>query len=195
MTTPGSLAAWTPGLDDATTLRAAYEAMPGDDASAIPWYVRLLENPASPLALPGAIDLFGHDCVHIVLGRGTLSQDEAFVLGVTMGASGRLRMWQRQLYRLCARRLYRSVFRFSRVDCLVFDLGVEFAGEAGIARLHQVPWRSLLDRPLGEIRQSLGIDPGRLATVYASERALWPASAAAQRLPTRLPRGVPGRQE
>lgn len=187
MTTSGSLAEWNPGLDDAVTLRAAYDAMPGDDASAIPWYVRLLENPASPVALPGAIDLFGHDCVHILLGRGTLPPDEAFVLGVTMGAAGRLRPWQQRVYAGCARRLYRGVFRFSRTDRLVFDVAVEFARHSGIRPLHRAPWRSLLDRPLGDIRSRLGVDTRQLTAVYESERTLWPRSPAAQRLPRRGP--------
>jgi hypothetical protein len=81
--------AWNPGLDNAyRSLGSIYQSMPGDVASAIPWYVRLLEHPSSPLALGGAVDLRGHDCVHILLGRGLLQQDEAFVLGFTMGRSG-----------------------------------------------------------------------------------------------------------
>ena len=191
MTKPGSLAQWNPGLDDAVTLRVAYDNMPGDDASVIPWYVRLLENPASPVALPGAIDLFGHDCVHILLGRGTLPQDEAFVLGVTMGASRRLRTWQQHTYSVCARHLYRGVFRLSRVDRLVFDIAVEFARRSGIKPLHKTPWRDLLDRPLGEIRASLGVDARQLIALYDSERVLWPSSPAAQRLPRRLSAGRP----
>lgn len=35
----------------------------------IPWIVRLLENPQSPLALSGKISLFDHDCLHILLNR------------------------------------------------------------------------------------------------------------------------------
>jgi hypothetical protein len=183
LSTLTSLAQWNPGLNDTTTLRAAYEQMPGDDASAIPWYVRLLENPSSPVAFPGAIDLFGHDCIHILLGRGTLSPDEAFVLGVTMGASGKLAAWQQQLFTLSAHYLYRSVFKFSRTDCVVFDVAVDFAKNARIRPLDNVPWRELRDRTLGELRASMNIDTDKLITVYEAERALWPMSPAAQRLP------------
>ncbi|MFD9206349.1 hypothetical protein ACFVZM_08705 [Streptomyces sioyaensis] len=183
MSTPGSLAEWNPGLDGPTTLRAAYDEMPGDDASVIPWRVKLLENPASPVALPGAVDLFGHDCIHIVLGRGTLPQDEAFVVGATMGASGELAGWQQQLFKMWARRTYRGAFRLSRTDLQVFDLAVEFARGGRVKPLHRVAWRDLLDQPLDEIRTSLGIDTARLIAVYEAERALWPLSSAAQRLP------------
>lgn len=185
MSTGSPLGEWNPGLDDTVTLDAACDKMPGDDAATVPWYVRLLENPASPIALPGAVDLFGHDCIHILLGRGMLPQDEAFVIGVTMGASGTLAAWQHRLYTLCARYMYYGSYRFSRTDLLVFDMGVEFAKHSGIRPLHDVPWRDLLDHPLGELRASLGIDTSHLTALYDGERALWPRSVAAQRLPRR----------
>lgn len=184
MTTPRSLAEWTPGLHEEITLREAYEAMPGDAAAAIPWYVRLLENPASPVALPGGIDLFGHDCVHILLGRGTLPPDEAFVLGVTMGASGRLAPWQQRLFALATRRFYRAPFRFTRSELVVYDMAVEYGRHAGIRPLHTVAWRDLLDHPMRTVRAAVGVRAGELAALYRTELALWPDSAAARRLPT-----------
>ncbi|WP_411123109.1 hypothetical protein [Streptomyces sp. x-19] len=183
MPTRGPLAAWNPGLDDTVTLRTAYDAMPGDDSAAIPWYVRLLENPASPVALPGAIDLLGHDCIHILLGRGTLPPDEAFVIGVTMGASGELGAWQEKLFTLGARHLYRGGFRFSHTDLEVFRTAVAFARDTGIRPLHTLPWRDLMHRRLGPLRASVGIDPRALVAAYGRERARWPAGAAARRLP------------
>jgi len=183
LSVPTLLAQWNPGLNNAMTLRAAYEQMPGDDASVIPWYVRLFENPASLVALPGAIDLFGHDCIHILLGRGTLSPDEAFVLGVTMGASGKLAAWQQQLFTTIARYLYGSMFKFSRTDRLVFDMAVDFAKNARIRPLDSVPWQEQQDRTLGELRASMNIDIDKLIILYEAERTLWPTSPAAKRLP------------
>ena len=53
---------WNPGLDNAgRSLGSIYRSMPGDLSSTVPWYVRLLENPDSPVALAGAVDLRGHD--------------------------------------------------------------------------------------------------------------------------------------
>ncbi|MYT28572.1 hypothetical protein GTY73_06920 [Streptomyces sp. SID8354] len=190
----GSLAEWNPGLDDTVTLRTAYDAMPGDDSAAIPWYIRLLENPASPVALPGAIDLLGHDCIHILLGRGTLPPDEAFVIGVTMGASGELGAWQEKLFTLGARYLYRGGFRFSRTDLEVFRTAVDFARETGIRPLHTLPWRDLMNRRLGRLRAAAGIDTRALTAAYERERARWPASAASRRLP-RGPSPRPARDQ
>lgn len=175
------LGAWSPGLDETETLRSVYDRMPGDPATAIPAYVRLLENPASPFALPGAIDLFGHDCIHILLGRGMRVRDEAFVIGVTMGASGELTAWQHHLYALCARFLFRGPYRLSRTDRLVFDLAVNFARNSGIRPLHRVDWRRQMDRTLGELRAELGVDPEHLIIVSDAERLLGDSAARRER--------------
>ncbi|MCI4066215.1 Coq4 family protein [Micromonospora sp. R77] len=179
-----ALSNWVPSLDGEQTLGEAYAEMPGDDASVVPWYVRLLENPASPVALPGAIDLRGHDCVHIVFGRGTTSADEAFVLGVTMGSTGRAAGWQRQVFALAARHLYRGPWRLSERDVLLFHLAVEFIRQQGVQPLNAVRWDDLWDEPLKKIRSSLGIRVPELLRFFETERLLWPDSLAASRLPT-----------
>ena len=190
MTGRDSLSEWVPGLDDTETLEDAYSRMPGDGASAIPWYVRVLENPASPLALPGAIDLFGHDCIHMVLGRGTLPPDEAVVLGMTMGTSGCLAAWQRRLYAFVAGTLYQGPWRLGPDDLLLFGMAVQFATHQRIAPLAKVSWRDMKKRQLGDIRASLGIRIVELLRFYEIERMMWPASIAAQRLPKPSAGGV-----
>ena len=181
----GSISQWNPGLDDEeTTLRDQYLAMPRAQAPSIPWYVKLLENPASPLAFPGAVDIFAHDCIHIVLGRGALAQDEAFVIGFTMSASGRLSRLQHRWFRLWASVVYRGMYRFGRIDRQVFDLAIETAARMNPARLDCVAFGPLMDRPLGEIRTALRIDRAQLLETYERERVRWPASPAGQRLPT-----------
>ena len=175
----------SPGLADEPTLRALYDSMPGDQATAIPWYVRLLENPASPLALPGAIDLFGHDCIHILLGRGMLPQDEEFVIGFTMAASGKLSKWQQRLFTLCACYIYRSTYRFSGTDRRVFDLAADFAIQCGARPVHDIAWREMVDWEIGDVRASVGIEVTGLITVYEAEIALCPGSDASMRLPRR----------
>jgi hypothetical protein len=176
---------WNPGFSEEITLQAAYDAMPGDEPAAIPWYVRLLENPASPVAWPGAVDLFGHDCIHIVLGRGMLSQDEAFVVGYTMGASGKLGRRRRAMFTVLARSLYRGPYRFCAADQVVFGLAADFAAQSGARPVHDAAWHDMLDWPVGQVRAFLKIDVSRLVDVYQQERALCPRAKATMRLPRR----------
>ncbi|MBL4559174.1 MAG: hypothetical protein JKP98_25385 [Rhodobacteraceae bacterium] len=73
---------WNPGLDtDAMTLGAVLATMPAAAAEDVPAIIRKYENPDSPDALPGAIALDRHDCLHVLLGRGLHVQDEAFIIG------------------------------------------------------------------------------------------------------------------
>jgi hypothetical protein len=158
--------------------------MPGDLASAIPWYVQLLEHPSSPVALAGAVDLHGHDCVHILLGRGLLQQDEAFVLGFTMGRSGCCPNWQAALFRWCARYLYRGAYRFDPVDCQVYDFARAAARHMPGAPVHSIDVRAWLERPVGELRAALGIETEQLRSLYATEAERWPHTPASARLRT-----------
>jgi hypothetical protein len=177
-------ASWNPGLDNAeSSLGSWYRSLPGDAASTVPWYVALLENPASPLALAGAVDLFAHDCVHILLGRGLLQQDEAFVLGFTMGSSRRCSAWQAALFRFCARRVYRGTYRFSALDDEVFAFALVAARRLRCMPLDSVDFRAALERPLSELRRSLGLDVAALRALYAKEAARWPLTSASARLP------------
>jgi hypothetical protein len=170
-------ASWAPGLANADqTLAAVYAGMPRDPASTVAWYVKLLENPKSPLALPGAVDLFGHDCIHILLGRGLSSRDEAFVLGFTMGSSPSLRAWQTALFRCCARRLYRNPYRFSELDDRVYLFARDAARRIGCRPLPGFDYRQAFERPLGELRGALRLDASRLRALYAEELERWPLS-------------------
>ena len=82
---------WSPGLDtDDMTIAEVLAPMPAAEAGDVPEIIRKYENPESPDALPGAIHLNRHDCIHVLLGRGLHVQDEAFIIGVTMGAASDL---------------------------------------------------------------------------------------------------------
>lgn len=65
--------------------------------------MELFENPSSPWASPGAITLDRDDCVHILLGRGLTSEDEAFVIGFTNGAATSIENRQTTLLRVLSR--------------------------------------------------------------------------------------------
>jgi hypothetical protein len=175
--------AWTPGLDNEDRLLDdVYASMPKDPTGAVPWWVSAMENPGSPVALPGAVDLHTHDCIHIILGRGLLAQDEAFVIGFNHGrkrvvltvAAGALPLQR-------AARLPRHLPVLA-TEIGVFDLAVEVGRRAGSAPIHQADFRALGNRQIGEIRRMLGVRAGVLRSAYHLERALWPQSSASARL-------------
>ena len=57
----------------------------------VPFVIQLVENPRYDVGLfAGNVDLFTHDCIHVLLGRGLLVKDEAFVIGYTMGSTNKM---------------------------------------------------------------------------------------------------------
>lgn len=179
---------WNPGIEnDGQTLRAVLATLPAAPPSAIPWIVRLFENPQGWLRLHGAIDLAHHDMIHVLLGRGLLGQDEAFVIGFTMGATKAVSWLEQAWFKFVVAWLYPVPYRIPRRILAAYDLGLDAGRAMGVRNLHLAIGDDLLDRPLGEVRRALGIDTGRLRQVYARERATLPDTTASQRLPAEPP--------
>ena len=92
----------------------------------IHWFVWLLENPTSPISLTGAVDLYNHDIIHILLNRGMEVKDEAMVIGFTMGNSKSTSSWVRWLFEFCARYLYPEGYAFDDETLLEFERGYAY---------------------------------------------------------------------
>jgi hypothetical protein len=175
---------WFPGLDnDDRTLRDVLSELPAAPATAIPWIVRLFENPQGWLRLHGAVHLRNHDMIHVLLGRGLLDQDEAFVIGFTMGSTKAVSRLERWFFTFAVSRLYPEPYRIAGAALASYDLGLEAGREFGVKNLHLRLRDEMLDRPLGEIRRELRIDTRRLREFYARERAAVPGTLASLRLP------------
>ncbi len=103
---------WNPELvNDEQLLSDALNRLPGFSQDQISPLVQLFENPKSRFSLSGAMDLFNHDCLHILLGRGLQSHDECFVIGVAMGNDENLKPCHEKFWKFCAQYLYPGVFR------------------------------------------------------------------------------------
>jgi len=175
---------WFPGLDnERLTLREVLATLPAAPPAAIPWIVRLFENPAGLLRLHGAVSLADHDKIHVLLGRGLLDQDEAFVLGFTMGCTKEVSRLERWFFKYALSHLYPHPYRIPPRILVAYDLGLEAGMEFGLRELHLAFAEQMLDRPLGELRRELGIAPRRLRSYYARERAALPDTPASLRLP------------
>ncbi len=175
--------AWYPGLlSGGRTVQEVVDSMPNAPDTAIPWIVRVFENPKSWLQLRGSQTLADHDCLHVLLGRGLQDQDEAFVIGFAMGTAKQVPYWQRALLPFAMSRLYPEPYRVPRSLLPAFRLGVECGTETGIKNLYRESLTSLAHLDIDDARSRLKIDTGVLRKYYAKERIEIPGTVATVRL-------------
>ena len=154
--------------------------------SEIPYLVRFVENPSYDLPLVdvfhGATSLETHDYLHIVLGRGLLPKDEAFVIGFSMGSTGKITTTEEFLYGLFAKHLYPRAYRFTDDDFDVFKDAVRLGFVSDCRSLCETSFKHFLEEPLGKIRDALGIESSLLRAYYAIEKRRYPGAYECQRL-------------
>ena len=126
----------------------------------ISWLVWLIENPKSPFHLHGAATLHDHDHIHVLLRRGQANDDEAFVIGFTMGNDDRTKSWESKLFKFISRWLYPKTERFTKKQLKIFDSGFKY-GQSKLnlyKRISEFDWDKMdKNTPLGEVRKSFGI--------------------------------------
>jgi hypothetical protein len=170
------------------TLREARDSLAtvGARQQQIPLIVRLLENPKYKLPgvtlFHGAADLKVHDCIHILLGRGLLMEDEAFTIGFTMGSTKRVRRAEEWLFGQLARRLYPQPYRFNDDAVRIYYDAVRLGGISGCRPLNRIDYSRFVDTPLGEIRREAGLETDLLSAYYRIEMERYPDSIASRRL-------------
>ncbi|WP_205631226.1 hypothetical protein [Candidatus Terasakiella magnetica] len=156
------------------------------EQSAIPLIVQLVENPRFRLPglelFHGAVDLTDHDCIHILLGRGMMPKDEAFVIGFTMGSTGKVGCFEKKLYQLISRHIYPDVYRFKRDDLEIFKDALHLGILCHCKALDRVDYKKYMDQPLGKVRKKLGLDPSLLKAYYAQEKKRYPTLRECRRL-------------
>ena len=177
---------WYPGLDNGhLSLGEVLDTLPGFSADEVPALVKVFENPASPIALAGAVTLEQHDAIHVLLGRGLVDQDEAFTIGFTAAASKPdLSDAEKHAYRV-ALQSYTEPYRVRGRDLLAFDLGVKTAKFCKCVSLDTIVVHEIRDRKLSELREELGMAVEVLQEFYEIEQTLIPGTPASLRLPIR----------
>lgn len=152
----------------------------------LPFVVQLVEGPKYDLPgidiFSGATDLRTHDRIHILLGRGLLPKDEAFVVGFTMGSTDRVGAFEERLYAFFSQYLYPRAYRFSDDDIRVFRDAVRLGFVSDCRPLHTVDFDALRGLPLAEARRQIGIEDELLRAYYAIEKRRYPLSVESQRL-------------
>jgi hypothetical protein len=184
-----SYRAWQPSLDAAEmTLREMLESMPAAPPTAMPFLIRLLENPTPPIRLgglfplPGAINLSRHDAIHVLLARGLMPQDEAFVIGFTMGSDPKIGRRHLAVFRFAALHLYPHIYQLTLQDLIAFDLGVDAGRQNGQRDLRMYPFEDHLDETVGDLREQFGLTNAFLRSYIAMEKLYLADTAVSHRL-------------
>ncbi len=156
--------------DKNPTLSEALQEFCIDKPEDIPWIIRLIENPLSPVALPGKISLYNHDCLHILLERKVTPSDEAFVIGFTMGNDPNTKPWHLKVFKFLSLYLYPHPYRFTHQDFYAFGLGFKY-GRSLKARFNQIDFAQYKNVKIALLRQVLGIDESALLKIKLIENA------------------------
>ncbi|MEH2324249.1 MAG: hypothetical protein V7K32_11865 [Nostoc sp.] len=132
----------------------------------IPFIIWLLENPNSLLALPGKISLRHHDYIHILLGRGISPQDEAFVIGFTMGNDLKTNQLHLFIYKLFAKFIYPYPYNLSTSDLINFNLGFMYGRTIKIKQINEINFKIYQYQTIGYLRNLFGINPDEIKVKY-----------------------------
>lgn len=174
--------------DDSKTLREAYDSLMsiGNSQDEVPLIVKLTENPKFHFGglgfFKGRVTLEQHDYIHILLGRGLTLMDEAFVLGFTMGSTDRCSSHEQTLFGFINKVLYPKPYRFKEDGMKVFRDAAALAYVSDCLPLEEVDFKPLLDLPLREVREVVGLEVDLLQAYYRIEARRYPDCKASQRL-------------
>ena len=139
------------------TLKEKLRAIQVDGPEDIPWIVKLLENPQSPLALPGKISLENHDCLHALLERGMSLDDEAFLVGFCMGNAPQTNFVHIGIFKFFSRYLYPLKYRFNQNNFAYFNLGFRY-GRTFKVQFNSINFSNYYSISLPVLRQRFGFD-------------------------------------
>ncbi|MHC5765008.1 MAG: hypothetical protein ACYTXI_05145 [Nostoc sp.] len=135
----------------------------------IPFVIWLLENPNSLLALPGKISLRHHDYIHILLGRGLSSEDEAFVIGFTMGNDLKTNKLHLFIYKLFTKFIYPYPYKFSTLDLIKFDLGFIYGRRIKMKNINEINFELYQDQNIGYLRDIFDINTDEIKFILTHE--------------------------
>ena len=152
--------------------------------SEVPLIIQLVENPKYRLKwlFPGSVTLRVHDYAHILLGRGVLVKDEAFVIGFTMGSTARMTTLRASLFLLCARYMYPDGYRFYDAEAKIFRDGVRLAKIMKCKDLSRFDFSVCNTRSVSYVRDKVGLDIPLLRAYYEYEKKNNKESRECQRL-------------
>ncbi len=140
------------------TLKKCLQSLQGDKQSDIPFMIWLLENPDSIFPLPGKINLYNHDCLHILLDRESSLFDEAFVIGFTMGSDLKTNRFHLAVFKILSNLLYPKQYKFERQQFELLKIAFDYGRKLKVKNINQIDFKTYENKTVGEMRKFLGID-------------------------------------
>ncbi len=170
------------------TLRDAFQylGVVGAPQGKIPEVIRWTEGKDSHLVKQffyGGVDLRAHDYIHILLGRGLLPKDEAFVIGFTMGSTNRLHSMNEDAFAYIAKHHYPNAYRMDDESREVFLDASKLGFISDCLPLDQIDFSPFLDLTVDEVRKRINLRPDLLEAYYRDvEQVRFPNDPASRRL-------------
>ena len=165
---------YVPLREKKLTLREALNGMSEFklDQTDVPLIIQLIENPKYNMLgiFPGRTSIQAHDCIHVLLGRGVLVKDEAFVIGFTMGTTKRLTNIQKNIFKFVSRFIYPYGYRFGPDELNIFEVGLRSASDMMCPDFSKLDFTQYIDYTIDDSRRRLGIDVSRLMVDYSIEK-------------------------
>lgn len=149
-----------------------YSALDGDDAADMPFWIWFLENPESPVPMPGKISLYNHDHLHILLGRDQSPEDEAFIIGFTMGNDPHTAWYHILIFKIFSFFIYPKLYKFNRQQMRVFDLGFNYGRRLNFKGIHKINFAAYQNYTLSALRKLFGIDRNEIQAAKQVEQWL-----------------------
>jgi hypothetical protein len=173
---------------DALTLQAAIASLPQAELSQVEQTLMLecLSNLNSAdtgfQLFHGDVDQHKHNCIHIVLGRGLLKMDQAFIFGFTLGSAKKGIMAEETLNAYISRHLHTSLASLNEEELAVFKDAVKLASISSCVALDRFNFADWQDQPIRVLRDVIGLEHDLIAAHYAVEQRRYPHNKASQRL-------------
>ena len=156
-------------------VKEIYDSLEGDGAADIPFLIRFLENPESPVPMPGKISLYTHDHLHILLGRHQAPEDEAFIVGFTMGNDPKTKWYHVAIFKFFSYFLYPKTYKLNRAQMKVFDLGFAYGKKIKIKEVHKINFTEYHNYTLSALRNFFGIKFQEIKSLRQKEKELIPS--------------------
>ena len=152
--------------------RDIYAAIDEAVTTNIPFWVWLIENPDSPIPMPGKISLYNHDYLHILLGRDRSPEDEAFVVGFTMGNDPQTKWYHVVIFKLFSYLIYPQLYKLNYQQLKIFDLGFAYGRNISFKNIHTINFDNYKYYPLADLRSLFKIHSKDLKLIKNMEKLI-----------------------